>query len=113
MVCATANYKHVQKRKKDVSERESKLAQWYAEKAERKERLREAKERLRQGSVCSTASTTSAKTVVLEEVALEAGSPPLSPISSVASPMEEDVEGRHIVGGGSKRGPRCGECAIQ
>ena len=65
MVCETANYKYIEQRKRDLFEREMKLAQWYKEKAERKKRLREARERLRQGSICSNASTITGKFLMI------------------------------------------------
>ena len=40
MVVGTANYKHIEKRKKDMEEREKKLCEWREEKARRLTRLR-------------------------------------------------------------------------
>ena len=40
MVVATANYKHIQEKKQEFFERESKLGKWVSERKERKEKLR-------------------------------------------------------------------------
>ena len=117
MVCETANYKHIQERKQDMFERETKLAQWYKDKAERKQRLRDAKERLRQGSVCSTASTTSSIASTMDEVAVTSCNDQghgrrLSSVPTTPTIMVEDT--KHIVGEGRKINPACcGECILQ
>ncbi|XP_059090393.1 uncharacterized protein LOC131886153 [Tigriopus californicus] len=41
MVCETANVKHIEKHKKEMLERETKLGEWEKEKAERIDKLRE------------------------------------------------------------------------
>ena len=56
MVCETANYKHIEEKKKEFLDRENSLGQWMKEKTERKRRLHRLNERIRQGSICSTGS---------------------------------------------------------
>ena len=41
MVVATANYKHIKEKKKDLFDRETRLGRWVAERKERKEKLKE------------------------------------------------------------------------
>ena len=41
VVVATANYKHIKEKKKDLFERETRLGRWVAERKERKEKLKE------------------------------------------------------------------------
>ena len=41
VVVATANYKHIKEKKKDLFDRETRLGRWVAERKERKEKLKE------------------------------------------------------------------------
>ena len=41
MVVATANYKHIEEKKKEFFDRESRLGRWVTERKARKEKLRE------------------------------------------------------------------------
>ena len=56
MVCETANYKHMEEKRKEILDRENSLAKWMKENAERKQRLQNLNDRIRQGSICSTGS---------------------------------------------------------
>ena len=40
MVVATANYKHIQEKKQEFFERESRLGKWVSDRKERKEKLK-------------------------------------------------------------------------
>ena len=41
MVVATANYKHIEEKKKEIFERESRLGRWVTERKARKEKLQQ------------------------------------------------------------------------
>ena len=41
VVVATANYKHIKEKKKDLFDRETRLGRWVSERRERKEKLKE------------------------------------------------------------------------
>ena len=56
MVCETANYKHIEEKKKEFEDRESSLGKWASEKAERKRRLSQLNDVIRKASICSNTS---------------------------------------------------------
>jgi len=65
MVVATANYKHIEEKKKEFFDRESRLGRWVTERKARKEKLRELQERIGQNSLHSEDSA--GREVALEE----------------------------------------------
>jgi len=67
MVVATANYKHIEEKKKEFFDRESGLGRWVTERKARKEKLRELQERIRQNSLHSQEDINSGREVALEE----------------------------------------------
>ena len=107
MVCETANYKYIEKRRKNIKEREEALAKWYEEKRKRKESLKEMK---RRASLASTAtvkstsrreSTVSSSDVGLEDSrrASEASTlPPKSPSMASVGVGNFDSDTQHTMG---------------
>lgn len=113
MVVATANYKHIKEKNKELFDRETRLGRWVSERKDRKEKLKELNERIRSrhNSICST----NANNYELKEAGLE--DPPAPPcqnpeqiepknIPDTEFMVEED-EDTHNLG----RYP-CGRCVI-
>ena len=131
MIVETANYKHVEKFKKDVADREDKLGRWMKEKTERKKNLEKLHERIRQNSIYSNDSrlgdeATSRRGSIVSESkrdsavnVLSDGSIPTnerrsSSLTVTSSPSRVSVpDTQHIVGGGRKSDSICGRCSIQ
>jgi len=66
MVVATANYKHIEEKKKEFFERESRLGRWVTERKARKEKLRELQERIGHRNSLNSEES-SGREVALEE----------------------------------------------
>lgn len=67
MVVATANYKHIRDKKKEVFERESKLGRWVKERKERKQKLQELNQRIRENSFTSLETARSRQGSIVSE----------------------------------------------
>jgi len=106
MVVATANYKHIEEKKKEFFERESRLGRWVTERKARKEKLRELQERIgQQNSSSLNSENSSGREVALEE--------PKNPEILEESYVKSVPETQFIVE--EDYGPRnpCSQCVIQ
>ena len=121
MVCETANVQRMHKRRKEMEEREERLAQWAKEKAARKERIRSMQEIARKGSVVSNASSSSGTAAAAggRSTSRPASPPPPPPplrksetSASIASSVFAD-DTQFMVGDGRNRGYLCPvQCSV-
>ena len=135
MVVGTANYKHIEKVKKETEDRETKLASWMREKEERKENLKKLHDRIRQSSLYSNDSRLPTGEISSSRRGSSVQSSRRS--SAVSSRRESAVrvpesgaerrpsngtilsngiavsDTTQIVGGGRKKETSCANCCIQ
>jgi len=112
MVVATANYKHIKDKKKEIFDRETRLGRWVSERKERKEKLEDLQEKIRQST---NSINEDGPEVALEEphhpeINSQTNSSPANQIPDTHFIVEESEE---ILEASRHRNNPCSQCLIQ
>jgi len=87
VVVATANYKHIKEKKKDLFDRETRLGRWVSERRERKEKLKKLQESFKTKSF---EDLNDSREVALEE--------PIHPeIAGQDNPAPQNIPDNHFI----------------